>query len=320
MIQSSLNLTFGHRDQKFKVFDTEDRGRNADIEIVNETLHQRLHRVVHDKPVQMAICWRDFVYRISGVKGNLYLFWCQSLQVIKRESLRSERRIDKVASFPLLVNTDGRLRILAYYPLVMGQMQVERVYFLCPAAVKPSYNLSKPLYPHDKASRLGQGSPNGRLQQLQSFQIENEQRREIVGDHEIKVRPFFELCQSCWKNSQSCVDQQGYEQAIEQLRQSSVAMGFVDPESEVDFLVYLQNNCPWFLNEDECLAMPAGEFHDKIAAARQLYYLRRQFSKQLDGPGLLDNVNNNNNSDGSVTLREGPTQKEIEDSQVSLCH
>lgn len=255
--------------------------------------------MVHDKPVQMAICWRDFVYRISGVKGNLYLFWCQSLQVIKRESLRSERRIDKVASFPLLVNTDGRLRILAYYPLVMGQMQVERVYFLCPAAVKPSYNLSKPLYPHDKASRLGQGSPNGRLQQLQSFQIENEQRREIVGDHEVK----------------------GYEQAIEQLRQSSVAMGFVDPESEVDFLVYLQNNCPWFLNEDECLAMPAGEFHDKIAAARQLYYLRRQYSKQLDGPGLLNNGNNNNNnSDGSVTLREGPTQKEIEDSQVRLYH
>ena len=103
-------------------------------------------------------------------------------------------------------------------------------------------------------------------------------------------------------------------------------MGFVDPESEVDFLVYLQNNCPWFLNEDECLAMPAGEFHDKIAAARQLYYLRRQYSKQLDGPGLLNNGNNNNNnnssssSDGSVTLREGPTQKEIEDSQVSLCH
>ncbi len=96
-------------------------------------------------------------------------------------------------------------------------------------------------------------------------------------------------------------------------------MGFVDPESEVDFLVYLQNNCPWFLNEDECIAMPAGEFHDKIAAARQLYYVRRQFSKQLDGPGLI--ASESNNGDGSVTLREGPTQKEIEDSQVAafLC-
>jgi hypothetical protein len=289
-----------HRDQRLKVLDTELRGRYSDIEVINEAIAERMHRVVQDKPVQIAICWRDYVYRVSGVKGNLYLFWCQSLQVIKRDALRNERRIDKITGFPLLVNTDGHLRILAYYPLVMGQMRGDKFYFLCPAAVKPSYNIAKPLYPHDKVRLKGSSpSSSGHLQQLQTFQIENDQRREIVGDHEVK----------------------GYEHAIEQLRQSNVAMGFVDPESEVEFLVYLEQHCPWFTNEDECLAMPAGEFHDKIANARQLYYVRRQFSKQLDGPGMPTGNDSDGNSDGSVTLRSGPTQKEIEDSQVAafLC-
>lgn len=109
----------------------------------NRELNARLHR--HQTAVQVAFCWADYIYRVSGVSGNLYLTWARELSIYHPD----DPEIDKVGrDLPLLVATDGHFRTVAYYPLIAGDSTFE-ILFMPAASTACSYPRDFAIYPCD---------------------------------------------------------------------------------------------------------------------------------------------------------------------------
>ncbi len=65
---------------------------------------------------QIAVVWGDHIYRVTGIKGHLYLHWAVQIQVVNS----GETEVGKMESLPFLLVTNKHYGIRAVYPLFPG--------------------------------------------------------------------------------------------------------------------------------------------------------------------------------------------------------
>lgn len=131
----------GINDQTKRVVYTDDHKGKEQLKGVNVILNERMTK----DPActaQVAICYHDYVYRITGVTGILYVLWAVNIDLLSR----GESELAKMPNLPILVNTDGYWNIKAVYGVFPGQDDGGRVtpaLFMCRDDIKWSVDITK---------------------------------------------------------------------------------------------------------------------------------------------------------------------------------
>ena len=128
------------------------------LDLFNRELNRRMDRS-DPKAIQAAFCWTDYIYRVTGVQGNLYLAWAREVSIYRDDDVE----IDKVGrDLPLLVATDGHFDEQAFYPLIAGSSSFEVLFM--PAEQTHCVRASDdPIYPCDVPRPSRPAPPVGHL-------------------------------------------------------------------------------------------------------------------------------------------------------------
>jgi hypothetical protein len=143
----------------------------------NIELNARLHRE-SSAPQQVVVCWTDYIYKIQGVTGSLYVAWAREISIYKDR----DNEIDKMRrDIPLLVNTDGEYGQKAFYPLMSG-LSSDEVRFLSPDRVRFTQAVTTKLYPCDRRP----AKPHSELlKKLDADEIRVRRERVTIPAHEV---------------------------------------------------------------------------------------------------------------------------------------
>lgn len=145
------------------------------LEALNRELNRRMDR--NPSRIQVAVCWTDYVYKVSGVNGNLYLSWARELSIEKM----GDPEIDKVGyDLPLLVHTNRHFEQCAFYPLIGGTSSFE-VLFIRPEDVVFSMPSGFTLYPCDT---MRPPSPKPSIQKLSEYDVRVRRERVMLPESE----------------------------------------------------------------------------------------------------------------------------------------
>lgn len=100
---------------------------------------------------QFSVLWGDHLFNVTGVSGNIYLWWANQISSYQRDQHTGimSKQIHKMSKgMPLLVHTDSHFKILHVFPLIVYD---GRVQFIASNRFKYPHKLNawNPGFPHD---------------------------------------------------------------------------------------------------------------------------------------------------------------------------
>ena len=131
---------------------------------------------------QFTVLWGDHIFNVSGVSGNLYLWWANVISMYQRDKHTGlmNAQISKFGDgLPLLIHTDGHFKVLHVCFLIVHQKNVR---FVAPEQFKNPQQLDQwtPVFMHD--TRRTSDSPRPVL--LTEADILARRERQILPDGE----------------------------------------------------------------------------------------------------------------------------------------
>jgi hypothetical protein len=142
----------------------------------NVELNARINR---DPTVenQMVVCWTDYIFKIRGVTGSIYIVWASEMSIY----VQGDNEIDKWGRhIPLLSNTDAHFGQKAFYAVMSGMSSYE-VLFISPDRVNISQQATTILYPCDTRA-VATNTPTAKP--LDSHEARVRRERLVIPDHE----------------------------------------------------------------------------------------------------------------------------------------
>lgn len=177
-------VLFLHQPDKLKILDS---AKCKDLEELNREINKRKSGRSYDEKekawrftheIQLAICWKDCIYKVRGALGNIYIQWSRELSIYQEGSLEIDKSHGDVG---FITHTNGYHKALAVYPLLDLLRVGIPVKFINPGSFRFPYATGMALYTCDTRAPK---SAKAQIVPLSQEDVRVRRELRVVPEHE----------------------------------------------------------------------------------------------------------------------------------------